>query len=312
MIHDSSLPFWIEGRPKPANDNDMPQALFYLAESGFRQAMGINLESGRFISEQDDEHHPVAIDIDEVFARTYFPDQNPVGQHVFLTQFNVTAEIVGVVGHVKQWGPGGDAKSAIEAEFFYPFMQLPDKLMPLVANTVAVVVRADGNPAAVTDQVRRTLQANDPREVVFDVHTLQEVVANSLAARRFTMMLLEAFATLALVLACVGIYGVISNLVGQRTHEIGVRIALGARRRDILHLVLGQGIRMAVAGVAVGTAAALALTRLMSNQLFGVSAHDPLTFAGVALLLLLVAMIACYFPARRAIRVDPMVALRRE
>ena len=312
MIHDSSLPFWILGRPKPANDNEMPQALFYLAESGFQQAMGITLQRGRFIRPQDDEHAPVVIDIDDVFARTFFPGENPVGQHVYLTQFNVQAEIVGVVGHVRQWGPGADPKSAIEAQFFYPFMQLPEKIMPLAANGVAVVLRTEGDPAAVMGAVRQAVANIDPREVIYGVQTMQDVIANSLAARRLTMILLGVFAVLALALACIGIYGVICYVVGQRTNEIGVRMALGAQHRDILHLVLGYGARMAVAGAAAGLAAALALTRLMRNQLFGVSAHDPLTFAGVACLLLLVALAACYVPARRAMSVDPMVALRHE
>jgi putative ABC transport system permease protein len=141
---------------------------------------------------------------------------------------------------------------------------------------------------------------------------MDEVVSNSFAARRLSMILLGVFAALALALACVGIYGVISYLVGQRTHEIGVRMALGAQRRDVLRLVIGHGARMALIGVAIGMGAALGLTRLMANQLFGVSAHDPLTFAGVAMVLIMVAVAACYIPARRAMRVDPVVALRHE
>lgn len=312
MIHDSSLPFWIVGKPKPATDNDMPQALFYLAEAGFQRAMGVTLQRGRFITPQDDEHSPIVIDIDNVFARTYFPQQDPIGQRIYLTQFNVEAQIVGVVGHVKQWGPGGDAKSAIEAQFYYPFMQLPEKLMPLVASGVAVVLRAQGDPAAVMGAVRSAVASMDPRQVIYQVETMDEVLSNSLAARRLAMILLGAFAGLALLLACVGIYGVISYMVGQRTHEIGVRMALGAQGRDVLRLVVAQGARMALVGAALGTAAALSLTRLMASQLFGVSAHDPLTFAGVALLLVVVAIAACYIPARRATRVDPMIALRYE
>jgi ABC-type antimicrobial peptide transport system permease subunit len=148
--------------------------------------------------------------------------------------------------------------------------------------------------------------------VVYNVQTLNEVVSNSFAARRLSMMLLGVFAALALVLACVGIYGVISYLVGKRTHEIGVRVALGAQRKDVLQMVIGHGAKMTLIGVAIGIGAALGLTRLMANQLFGVSAHDPLTFAGVAMLLILVAIAACYIPARRAMRVDPVVALRHE
>jgi predicted permease len=312
MIHNSSLPFWIEGQPKPANFQEMPQAMFYLVEAGFQRAMGVTLERGRFISAQDDEHAPVVVDIDDVFARTYFPNENPIGKHIHIEGFSVEAEIVGVVGHVKQWGLDADAKSDIEAQFDYPFMQLPEKLMPLAADAVAVVLRTEGDPTAVMSDVRRAVAEIDPREVVYNVQTMDEVVSNSFAARRLSMILLGAFAALALILACVGIYGVISYLAGQRTHEIGVRMALGAQKRDVLRMVIRQGARMALIGVAAGIVAALGLTRLMANQLFGVSAHDPLTFAGVAALLILVAVAACYIPARRAMRVDPMIALRHE
>jgi predicted permease len=312
MKHNSSLPFWIEGQPKPANVNDMNQAMFYLAESGFQQAMGITLERGRFIAPEDNENAPVVIVIDDVFARTYFPHENPVGKHVNLALFGVQAEIIGVVNHVKQWGLDADAKSAIEAQFYYPFMQLPEKLMPLAAGGAAVVLRTKGDPTAIMAAVRRAVEQIDSRDVVYNVETMSEIVSNSYAARRFSMILLAVFAALALVLACVGIYGVISYLVGQRTHEIGVRVALGAQGSDVLRLILVHGARMALIGVAVGIFAALGLTRLMANQLFGVSAHDPVTFAGVALLLIVVAVAACYVPARRAMRVDPMVALRYE
>jgi predicted permease len=312
MIHNSSEPFWIEGQPKPANLQDMHQSMFYLVESGFQPAMGVTLERGRFITPQDDEHAPVVVDIDDVFARTYFPNENPIGKHIHLAVFNVEAEIVGVVGHVKQWGLDADAKSAIEVQFDYPFMQLPEKLMPLVADSVAVVLRTEGDPTAVMSSVRRAVNEIDSREVIYNVQTMDEVVSNSFAARRLSMILLGIFAALALLLACVGIYGVISYLVGQRTHEIGIRVALGAQKKDVLRLVIGHGAKMALIGVTIGIAAALGLTRLMSNQLFGVSAHDPLTFAAVAILLIIVAVAACYIPARRAMRVDPMVALRHD
>ncbi len=312
MIHDSSLPFWIEGRPKPANDNEMPQAMFYLVEAGFEQAMGIRLERGRFVTPADDEHSRVVIDIDDAFARRYFPGQDPVGKRVYLTQFNVPAEIVGVVGHVKQWGLGQDSKSAVEAEFFYPFMQLPEKLMPMVAGGVAVVLRTEGDPARVMGRVREGVAEVDRRDVIYSVRTMEEVLDGSLAARRLSMMLLEIFAGLAVVLAGVGIYGVVSYVTGQRVHEIGVRMALGARRRDVMLLVVGEGAKMTLAGVAAGVCGALGLTRLMASELYGVSAHDPVTFGAAAVVLVGVAVLACYVPARRAVRVDPGVALRWE
>jgi predicted permease len=312
MIHDSSLPFWIEGEPRPANDNDMPQAMFYLAEAGFREAMGVSLQRGRFIAPQDNETAPVVIDIDDVFARMYFPHTDPIGKHVHLEAFKVEAEIVGVVGHVKQWGRAGDSRSTIQAQFYYPFMQLPPRLMPLVAKVVAVVLRTEGDPAAVIGPVRRAVAQLDSRDVIYSAATLESIVSNSLAARRISMILLSLFAALALILACIGIYSLVSYLVGQRTHEIGVRMAMGAERRDILNLVLRYGITMALLGSAAGIAAAIGLTRLMVNQLSGVSAHDPVTFSAVTTLLVLVALAACYIPAQRAMRVDPIVALRAD
>jgi predicted permease len=312
MIHDSELPFWIEGRPKPANDNDMPQAMFYLVESGFQRAMGITLQRGRFVSDQDNENAPTVVDIDDAFARTYFANENPIGQHIHIAEFDKEAEIIGVVGHVKQWGPGNDPKGAVEAQFYYPYMQLPAKLMPLVADGVAVVLRTQDDPAAVMPLVRNAASAVDPGEVIYSVETMHGVIENAFAARRLSMILLAFFAVIALALSCIGIYGVISYLVGERTREIGVRMALGAQRSDVLRLILRQGATMALLGVILGVILALALTRLMSNQLFGVTAHDPLTFAAVGVALIVVALAACYLPARRAASVNPIVALRAE
>ena len=184
--------------------------------------------------------------------------------------------------------------------------------MRLAADGVAVVLRTAGDPAAVMGQVRHGVEQIDSREVIYGVQTMDEVIAGSLAARRLSMILLGIFAALALALSCVGIYGVTSYVAGQRTHEIGVRMALGAGGRDVMRLVLGEGAKMALLGVAFGIAAALGLTHLMADQLFGVTAHDPLTFAAVAVLLTLVALFACYLPARRAVRIDPVVALRCE
>jgi predicted permease len=312
MIHDSSLPFWIKGQPKPASNNDMPQSMFYLVESGFQQAMGITLQRGRFVSDHDDEHSPVVVAIDDVFARTYFPNQNPIGQHIHITGFDVEAEIIGVVGHIRQWGPGNDPRNSIEAQFFYPFMQMPPNLMRLAANGVAVVLRTNADPASIMGPVRAAVAEFDPGAVVYADQTMNDVLVKFLAARRLSIILLTAFAVIALALSTVGIYGVISYLVEDRTREIGVRMALGAERRDVLCLILGQGAAMALLGIVSGFALALALTRLISSQLYGVSPSDPLTFASVGTVLLAVALIACYIPARRATQIDPIIALRYE
>jgi predicted permease len=312
MIHDTALPFWIAGQPKPAMVHDMPQAMCYLVEAGFQQAMGIRLEQGRFVTPQDDEHAPRVIDIDDVFARTYFPGANPIGQRLNIGGFDVQAEIVGVVHHIRQWRLDADPASAVEAQMYYPFMQLPEKLMPLVADSVAVVLRTTTEPAAIMAAVRRTVHDVEPGDVMYAVQTMDDVVASSFAARRLSMMLLGLFAGLALTLAGIGVYGVVSYLVGQRTREIGVRVALGAERGQLMRIVLGEAAGMGLAGAAVGLIAALGLARLMATQWFGVTAHDPLTFVGVAIILVGVAMAACYVPARRAVRIDPVVALRHE
>lgn len=310
LIHDTSLPFWVEGRAKPANLHDMPMTMCYLVESGFRRAMGLSLERGRFVSDADDEHAPVVVDIDDAFARLYFPHENPVGKRIDITGFDVQAEIVGVVGHVKQWGLGADPASAVEGQIYYPFMQLPEKLMPLAANGVAVVLRTRGAPGPVVAAVRRAVGTVEPGDVIYDVKGLDDILATSLAPRRLTMTLLGAFAVLALVLACVGLYGVISYLVNQRTHEIGIRIALGAQRAEIVRLILEEGLHMAVVGAALGLIAALGLARLMAAELYGVSAHDPFTFGAVAVMLVAVAVAACYMPARRAAHIDAAMAMR--
>ena len=312
MIHDSSLPFWIKGRPKPATESDMPQSLFYLVESGFQRAMGMTLLRGRWISDQDDENSPTVVDVDDALARTYFPGENPIGKHIYIVQFDTEAEIVGIVTHVRQWGPGSDPRAAIQAQFFYPYMQTPPKLMSLLAGVTAVVIRTDGDPAAIIGPVRRAVAQLNPNYALYAVSTMNEVVGHSLAARRTFMILLAIFAALALVLACIGIYGVVAYLVVQRTQEIGIRMTLGAERRDILLHILGEGLRMTIAGIAIGIPTAFSLTRLMRNQLFGVSDHDLITFIAVPLVLIAVSLIACWLPARRATRVDPIVALRSQ
>jgi predicted permease len=308
---DSELPFWREGQPKPASDNAMNVALFYLVEPEYLKAMGIPLDRGRFLTAQDTEHAPFVAVIDESLAQKYFPNEDPIGKRLNIELLNYQAEIVGVVKHVKHWGLDADANNPIQAQFYLPLVQLPDQFMPLV-NSVTVVMRTQGPPDALAGAARQTIAQANSEHVVYDVESMDSIVSDSLADRRFSMALLGVFAALALLLSSVGIYGVISYVVGERTHEIGIRMALGAQQRDVLRQMLHHGIRMAYPGVAVGLAAALLLTRLMAKMLYGVSAADPLTFVGVAALLSVVALAACYVPARRATRVDPMVALRYE
>jgi len=212
------------------------------------------------------------------------------------------------VGHVKQWGLDTDDKETLRAQLYTPFMQLPAKG---IGGGAGVVVRSD-QPAAVFQSIRQANNQMSSEQVVFGAQTMSEVIASSLAERRFSMILFGIFAGLALLLASIGIYGVVSYLAGQRTHEIGIRMALGAKQTDVLRMVLGAGMKMTVIGIFIGLLAALGLTRLMANLLFGVSATDPLTFVGVGTILAIVALAACYVPARRAMKVDPIVALRYE
>jgi predicted permease len=313
MMGDAAWPFWIDDEPKPVSENDMKLAIWYSVEPEYFTAMQIPLKRGRLLTSKDNEHAPFVIVVDEIFARKYFGNQDPVGKRINFAKERPQAEIVGVVGHVKHWGLDAGSRETIPTQFYAPFLQLPDNSMSWWATTsVTVVMRTQGAPLGLVGSIRQTMKQMNSEQVIYDEEPVDNILSRSLASRRFSMILLDVFAALALALSCVGIYGVVSYLVGRRTHEIGIRIALGANRSDVLRLVLGEGVKMALIGVAVGLAAAFALTRLMANMLFGVSTTDPLTFGSVAILLTLVSLAACYIPARRAMRVDPMIALRYE
>jgi predicted permease len=312
MTGDSEVPFWVEGQPKPANENEMPFALFYLVSADYPQVMSIPMERGRFLTGRDDEHTPVVAVIDASFAHKYFPGQDAVGKHLNLGLLDLQPEIVGVIGHVEHWGLGSREHENLQAQIYLPVWQVPDRFWPLLANGSTWVARTSGAPAGVVSAVRDAESKVDSNAVIYGAKPMEEIVANSIAKQRLTMILLSAFSALALVLSAVGIYGVISYLTGQRTHEIGIRVALGASANDVLRMVLGEGMRITLIGVGIGIVAALGLTRLIAKIIFGVGANDPLTFCGVAILLTGVALLACYIPARRAMRVDPIIALRYE
>lgn len=304
--------FWLEGQPKPANENDMNWGIDYIVEPGYLKAMGIPLLRGRFFSAQDNEHSPLVVVVDVVFAQKYFSNKNPIGKRINLAMSNQLAEIVGVVGHVKQWGLATDDQQSLRSDLYIPCMQMSDDFIAMAPSASSVVVRSEGNSPRLLDSIRHTNAQMSKEQAIFGAQTMDSLISDSMASRRFSMILLVAFAVLALLLASVGIYGVISYVVGQRTTEIGIRMALGAHQRDILFLILGGGGKLAGLGVAIGLAAAWGLTRFMASLLYGVGATDPPTFAGVSVLLTMVALAACYIPARRAAKVDPMVALRYE
>jgi predicted permease len=310
--YDDEQLFWLDGQSKPSTENDMNWTIDYIVEPAYLNVMGIPLQRGRFFTTQDDEHAPLVVVVDDVFARKYFGDQDPIGKRIVLNTTGGKAEIVGIVGHVNQWGLDADNTHELRAQLYIPCMQMPDAFVAMVPSGTGVLVRSDGAVPGLLSAIRHTNQQMSIDQVISGAQSMNEVISDSLAARRFSMILFGVFAALALLLSSVGIYGVISYLVGQRTHEIGIRIALGARRTDVMRLVLGHGLKMACIGVVIGLAASFGLTRLMTNMLYGVSPTDPLTLGGVAILLTLVALAACYVPARRAMRVDPIVALRYE
>ncbi len=305
--------FWIEGHPKPASGSEMNSAFVYRVEPGYLTAMGIELKQGRFFSDQDTEKSQPVVVIDEVFAQKYFGNTNPIGKRIRQGAEDVEPQqIVGVVRHVKQWSLDADEQQTLQAQLYEPFRQFSDNSMRGLAAGVGVVALYNGSGPTPFDSIRRVVQNQNKQNVVSRPLTMNEVISDSLAPRRFSMILLEAFAVVALLLASLGLYGVISYLVGQRTHELGIRLALGAQRKDVLRLVLSYGMRMALGGVALGLVAAWALTRLLAKMLYGVSTTDPATFTVIALLLTAVALLACFVPARRATKVDPLVALRYE
>jgi predicted permease len=311
MSGDDENVFWLEGQPKPASQNEMNWAIKYVVEPDYLKIMQTPLKRGRFFTQQDNERAPAVVVIDETLAKKYFGNDDPIGRRIHFQGDEEATEIVGVVGHVNQWGLASDAQN-LQAQVYLPCMQMPDSYAALASYGTSAMVRFAGTSPGIIDSIRNTSRQMNSEQVVYGEQTMEEIVSESISDRKFSMILLGSFAVLALLLSSVGIFGVISYLVGQRTHEIGIRIALGAQRIDVLRLVLGGGAKLALTGIAIGIVAALGLTRLMTNQLFGVSPTDPLTFAGVALVLITVAIAACYIPARRAMRVDPMTALRYE
>jgi len=318
--NDNEIPFYVNGRPRPTSQGDMSWALMYATDSGYLNTMGIPLLRGRFFGRQDMRRGNHVVVIDEVMARTVFPNEDPLGKSILVADLSgdlgpdlaAPMVIVGIVGHVNHWGLDSDATAHIRSELYLPLSQIPDQFMKGTASSSVFVVRTASDPLAALPAIRTAVLEGGGDQPVYGVRTMDQIVADSIAGRRFSMLLLGIFASLALLLAAVGIYGVISYAVAQRTREIGIRMALGAGQADVLKAVAAQGMRPVVAGLVIGLAASFGLTRLMAGMLYGVNAGDPATFAGVALVLGAVALLATLVPARRATRVAPLVALRYE
>ena len=310
-----TIPFWIDSQ-RPASLQAAPRLVGFLTGPDYFRTMGIPLLRGRLFAAQDTTQSPCVIVIDSAFSRMYFPNSDPLGRTITFGFVSPTGpcRIIGVVRHVRHWALDDPASSA-QNQMYFPLAQDPDQWVLVGYPYLTVVLRTPLDSAAVMPAIKAAVYGAGNDQPVYNVRTMQSVVSESMSPQRLPMILLSVFATLALLLASVGLYGVISYAVTQRTHEIGIRIALGAEKRDVFRLVVGGGLRLAVTGVAIGGITALILIRVLpsfSHLLYGVRASDPLTFAAVSGSMVLVALLACYIPARRAMRVDPMVALRHE
>jgi predicted permease len=291
-------PIAVVGREVPPL-GDRPSAIRHLVSPNAFATLGIPLLRGRDFNERDRPDSPQTVIINEAFAKQFFPDQDPVGQKIMTGMGQRVAEIVGVVGNTQTV----DLHTPPRAEYFLPVLQRGE-------NFTTLLIRTEGDPAAFANPVRAALREIDPGQPLLNAQSLTTLITNSVADRRLVMTLLAAFAGLALILACLGVYSVMAYLVGQRTGEIGIRMALGASPGVVQRMILREGLRLTLFGVGLGLVTALGLTRLMSQLLFGVQAHDPLIYAGISTLICVVAACACWIPARRATKVDPLVALR--
>ena len=313
---DNSGPFWLGAR-QPASMAEIPRALYYPIGPDYHRTMQIPLLRGRFLTPADNLHSELVVLIDSLLAHAYFPDRDALGQSITIPHWGkagaVSARIVGIVGHVEQYGIDGSRGE--KPQISYSFYQLPDEALAIFRNEVTFAVRTPLNPAVMMPAIKNAVYGASGGQPVYNIRTMRDLVSGSMARQRFPMILLVAFAALALLLATVGIYGVISYSTAQRVPEIGIRMALGAAKGDVLRMLLAQGLRLALIGVAIGAAAAVLLTRVLSSfshLLYGVRTTDPLTFAAVSLCLILAALLACYIPARRAAQLDPITALRRD
>ena len=305
---DSSLNFVIENRAVEASANQA-RAQYRAVSAGYFEALGIPLIRGRYFDRTDGENTPGVVVINETLARRFWPGENPLGKRIKAGfDDSVWCTIVGVVSDVKH----ASLDAGAIGETYYHYLQVPPPMMSFVEGTMTVALRTESDPISLLASARNEVHKMDPGLAVFDARTMDALVQGSLANQRFRTTLIAAFAGLALLLAAIGVYGVIAYSVAQRTNEFGVRMALGAQKGDVLRLVIGDGTILAAAGLLIGLPVALLLARLISKLLFGIKATDPFTFAVTAAVILLVALTASIIPASRAVKVDPVIALRYE
>ena len=308
-VGQNALGYWTTPAPPPSNE--MPIALASSVTPDYLKVMGIPLRRGRFIDDHDRVGAEPVVVIDEVLARHAFGASDPVGKRLWIQAIG-PSKVIGVVGHVRHWGLADDDQSQVRDQIYYAFAQVPDQLMRLFSTFMSLAVRTNIPPLNVVEPLRRELRGATGDQTLYEVRTMEQLATRSLARQRFLLMLFAIFAGLALLLACIGIYGVLAYVTSQRVPEIGLRMALGASARDVLRMVLRQSLRMIFAGVVVGLASALAAARLLQRLVAGVRSTEPSTFALMISVLVAAALFASFLPARRASRVDPMRALRQD
>jgi len=310
-VGENGLGYWTTPAPPPPNE--IPIALASCVTPDYLKVMGIPLRQGRFFDDYDRLDTDSVVVIDDVLAQHAFPNQDAVGKRLFIQAMGTgPIQVIGVVGHVRHWGLASDDQAQIRDQIYYPFTQVPDHLMHLFSSFMSLAARTTVPPLTLVEPLRRELRGTTGDQTLYDVRTMEQLASASLARHRFVMMLFGVFAGLALLLACIGIYGVLAYLTGQRIPEMGVRVAMGASASQVVWLVLRQSLGMIFAGVAVGIAGALAGARLLVHLVDGMRPAEPLTFAIMIPVLVAAALFASYVPARRASRVDPLVALRYE
>jgi predicted permease len=309
-VGENSLPYWTSATPPPPNQE--PIALASCISPDYLKVMDIPLRKGRFFNEHDRIGSEPVIVIDDNLAEHAFGTQDAVGKRIWIPAMSGSVLVVGVVGHVRHWGLASDDQSRVRDQMYYPFAQVPAPLLHLFSSVMSIAARTNVPPLNVVDPLRRELRGAANDQALYEVHTMEELVSASLARQRFLLLLFGIFAGLALLLACIGIYGVLAYLTGQRVPEIGVRMTLGAKPLDIIRMVLGESLAMIFVGVGVGTLAAVAAGRILNRLVEGMRSADASTFAITIPILVIAALFASFVPARRASRIDPATALRQQ